>query len=452
MEPFRYHVYVCDQRKAEGMPCCSARGSGRVLDALRGEIAKRGLLNEVQVTVTGSLGMCERGPNLVVYPEGMWYSGVQPEDVPEIVESHFIKGTVVARLSNTDAADLAAEIQGNREKFMAAMRAKDAAGALPDELQQTIRGFQESRVILTALELDAFTAVGEGATAAEAASRMTTDARATAMLLDALTAMNLLVKHDGRYRNTAVSGRYFVAGSRDDARAGLLHTANLWATWSNLTECVRTGTAVGSPDVEHRDAEWKRSFIAAMDRGAREQAALVARAVGTEGVKRMLDVGGGSGAYAIAFATAGAHVHADVFDLADVLPLTEEYIARSSLSDRVHARAGDLRRDRFGEGYDVVLVSSICHMLGEEENRDLIARCHAAINPGGRIVIKDFLLQPDKAGPKFAALFSLNMLVGTRSGASYSEQEYARWLAAAGFQDVRRVPLPGPAGLIVARR
>ena len=144
MEPFRYHVYVCDQRKAEGMPCCSARGSGRVLDALRGEIAKRGLLNEVQVTVTGSLGMCERGPNLVVYPEGMWYSGVQPEDVPEIVESHFIKGRVVARLSNTDAADLAAEIQGNRDKFMAAMRAKDAAGALPDDLQQTIRGFRRA--------------------------------------------------------------------------------------------------------------------------------------------------------------------------------------------------------------------------------------------------------------------------------------------------------------------
>ena len=70
MEPFRYHVFICDQEKPEGVPCCAARGSGKTLEALRKEIAVRGLMDSVQITVCGSLGLCERGPNMVVYPEG----------------------------------------------------------------------------------------------------------------------------------------------------------------------------------------------------------------------------------------------------------------------------------------------------------------------------------------------------------------------------------------------
>jgi hypothetical protein len=83
MEPFRYHVYACQQEKpGTSAPCCSARLSAQVLEALRKELAVQGLVNDVQVTTCGSLGMCERGPNMVVYPEGIWYSGVQVADVP----------------------------------------------------------------------------------------------------------------------------------------------------------------------------------------------------------------------------------------------------------------------------------------------------------------------------------------------------------------------------------
>jgi hypothetical protein len=116
----------------------------------------------------------------------------------------------------------------------------------------------------------------------------------------------------------------------------------------------------------------------------------------------------------------------------------------------VRWRAGDLRTDALGEGYDLVFISAICHMLSEAENRDLLRRSRAALAPGGRIVIQDFILEPDKTAPKTAALFALNMLVGTRAGASYSEPEYAGWLAEAGFEEIRRVRLPGPAGLMVA--
>ncbi len=126
MEPFRYHVYACQQEKPDNAPCCSARGSAAVLDALRKELAARQLMDVVQVTTCGSLGMCERGPNMVVYPEGVWYSGVQVADVPEIVREHFQGGRVVERLATRDAVALKKEITENRAKAMAALAAQQA--------------------------------------------------------------------------------------------------------------------------------------------------------------------------------------------------------------------------------------------------------------------------------------------------------------------------------------
>src|SRR5512139_3996121 len=170
MEPFRFHVYACDQKKPEGAPSCTARGSGAVIEALRREIAAQGLSDAVQLTTCGSLGLCERGPNLVVYPEGHWYSGVRLEEVPEIVREHFRHGRPVARLASGEPAALAAEIAGNRKKALSAAAAREAAGVVPDEVQAPLRAFMESRVLLTALELDVFSAVGTGASASAVGS------------------------------------------------------------------------------------------------------------------------------------------------------------------------------------------------------------------------------------------------------------------------------------------
>jgi 3-hydroxy-5-methyl-1-naphthoate 3-O-methyltransferase len=101
---------------------------------------------------------------------------------------------------------------------------------------------------------------------------------------------------------------------------------------------------------------------------------------------------------------------------------------------------------------DLPLVSAICQLLGPDENRDLFRRCFQALAPQGRVVIHDLILEEDKTAPKMAALFSLNMLVGTERGASYSEGDYRAWLAEAGFQDVQRIRLPGLSGLMVAAR
>jgi len=451
MEPFRYHVFVCDQQKPEGVPCCSSNGSAQVIDALRREIATHGLDDEVQVTVCGSLGLCEHGPNMIVYPEGTWYSGVGVADVPEIVESHFRDDSPVERLVRTDLAALRAEVLNNRDKMRAAFRARDAAGALPDELNARIRGFQESRAILTALELDAFTAVGERATAAEVAARLDTNPRSTEMLLNALAAMGLLVKQNQNFRNAPVAARFFSTASPDCARTALLHTASLWKRWSTLTESVRAGSAVMGDEIAGRGESWIQSFIAAMHRNASERAGVVVRAVGAVS-GRMLDVGGGSGAYSIAFAKANPQLVADILDLAEVAPIAEGHIHDAGLDGRVRVRCADLRTARLGEDYNLVFVSAICHMLSPEENRDLFDRCFAALGPQGRIVVQDFILEPDKTSPKSAALFALNMLTGTRAGSSYSEPEYAAWLNDAGFRHIRRLRTPGPASLMVASR
>jgi 2-polyprenyl-3-methyl-5-hydroxy-6-metoxy-1,4-benzoquinol methylase len=337
-------------------------------------------------------------------------------------------------------------------KVKSKTRSKEVSAELPEDLLLTIRGFQESRVILTGIELNIFAAIGDGATAGQVAAKIGTDARATEMLLNVLVAMALLTKSDGVFHDTPVTARYFSGKSPDDARAAMTHTVHLWERWSTLTECVRVGTTVTRREAAGIGDDWTEAFIAAMHHYAQARAPQVVKAVGVEGARRMLDVGGGSGAYSLAFAQANKRLEVELLDLPEVLPIAQRHIEEAGLGARIKTRAGDLRTDVLGRGFDLILVSAICHMLGPEGNRDLLKRCHAALAPKGLVVISDFILEADKTAPKHAALFALNMLVGTREGSSYSEEEYREWLREAGFRKVQRVRLPGPAHLMVGTR
>ncbi|MHB0972101.1 MAG: methyltransferase [Thermoanaerobaculia bacterium] len=452
MQPFKYHVLVCDQQKPEGAPCCNARGSAAVIDRLRCEVGTRGLADSVQITVTGSLGVCTRGPNMVVYPDGVWYSGLSPEDIPEVVESHFVNGTPLSKRMNRDEATLAAEIRTNRDHAMAAMRARDASGMLPDDLERSIRGYQEARIILTAIELDVFTLAGKGASAEEITNHAGTDPRATTMLLDALVALGHLTKDDGVYAASPIAERYLSAAGRNDSRMALRHNTSLWPRWAQLTDAVKSGKPAHHVEMADRGDDWTQAFIAAMHRNASMRAPVVVDAVDVSGVRRMIDVGGGSGAYAIAFAKANDALEAEVFDLPPVLAIAEGHIREAGVESRVRTRAGDLRADNVGSSYDFVFASAICHMLSPDENRDLFRRAHAALAPGGRLVVQDFILDADRTSPRQAALFSINMLVGTEGGSSYSEPEYVMWMRSAGFVNVERIELPGPTGLMIGER
>ena len=449
MEPFRYHAFVCTQEKAEGVPCCSAAGSFRVLDALHRELGTKALADEVQVSGCGCLGVCDSGPVMIVYPEGVWYTKLTANDVPEIVSSHFQAGKKVTRLERSDREAMKAEILDHRNKYLAMLKGKDAAGVLPDDIGEMIRGFMPSRAILTALELDLFTAIGDGSTATQIAGKIQCAVRATEMLLNALVSLKLLQKSGNTYTNSPLAARFFVEGTPDSARMAQLHIANIWKSWSTLTEAVKAGTSV-APRTGNGSV---KPFIAAMDHNARGRARALVQAVEVNGAKRMLDLGGGSGAYSIAFAKAAPGLQAEIVDLAEVLPIAQEHIRKAGMADRITTRAGDMLTVPLDAGkYDLVLLSAICHMFSPEENRQLIGRAYQALAPHGRLVISDFILEPDKTAPRFGALFALNMLVNTRAGASYSEPEYDAWLKEAGFGETKRVRLPGPANLMIATK
>jgi len=196
MEPFRHHIFVCTQEKPEGATSCPASGSMGVLQALHRELGSQGLSGDVQVSSCGCLGLCDDGPIMITYPEGVWYRKVKAEDVPEIVSSHLRSGKVVAQLEWNDGPAMKAAATEHTNRYLAMVKAKDEAGTLPDNLYEMTRSFMPSRTLLTALELDLFTAIGAGASADQAAQKIHGDARATEMLLNALASLKLLEKRD----------------------------------------------------------------------------------------------------------------------------------------------------------------------------------------------------------------------------------------------------------------
>lgn len=449
MEPFRHHVIVCTQQKAENVPCCASAGAFSVLDAFYAEIGRAGLSDNVVVSTCGCLGLCESGPVAIVYPEGTWYTKLTAADVKEIVSSHLGEGKPVHGLVRNDYVKMREEILEHRKGYFSMLAGKDAAGVFPDDLNEMVRMFMPSRVLLTALELDIFTALGDGATADQLAKKINADARATEMLLNALVSLGVLQKSDGVFKNTDRTARFLAEGTRDSARLGQLHVANMWRRWSHLTETVKTGM----PAPRDCDTQAVVSFIAAMDVTARARARAITQAVGLNGTRRMLDLGGGSGVYSIAFAKASPELHSEIVDLPDVALIAQEHIDKAGLSDRITVKPGDMLTAQLpAQSYDLVLLSSICHMFSPEENRTLFARAFDALAPKGRLAISDFIVDPEKTSPRSAALFALNMLVATRGGSTYSEPEYESWLKGAGFAETKRVRLPGPVNLIIATK
>ena len=285
----------------------------------------------------------------------------------------------------------------------------------PDKISVLAAGFQRSRVLLTAYELDLFTALGEDRRASDEVARaLETAERATDRLMNALCAMDLLEKKDGRFSNTPLALKFLVKG-RPEFMAGLMHTAHLWDTWSTLTAAVRHGKSVASRPIDERGEGWLDAFIAAMHGRAVKQGQTLVSLLDLSGVSRVLDVGGGSGAYVMAFVRAKEGLTATVFDLPNVIPLTGKYIEQEGFSGSIDTVAGDYSVDDFGSGFDLVFLSAIVHINSYEENLALIRKCAAALNPQGRVVVQDFIMDEDRTGPAFGALFALNMMVGTAS-------------------------------------
>lgn len=303
----------------------------------------------------------------------------------------------------------------------------------PESLAALARGFMETRVFLTAAELDLFTLLADRPLSlAEAAEARGADPRGLAIVLDALAATGLLEKADGRWKTPAALVPLLSAHGEKSLLPLALHSVNLWDRWSRLTEVV----AGSRPGLGDRDG-WTRSFIGAMNVVAAPQADGIVAAVEPGSARRLLDVGGGPATYTLAFVRAVPGLRATLFDLPAVVELARERVEAAGLGDRVDLVAGDLRTDAFPGGHDLAFVSAIIHMLGPGGNVDLFRKVHDALVPGGRIVIRDHVMSPDRTAPRAGAFFAVNMLVGTEAGGTFTFEEIASWLVEAGFERPR---------------
>ncbi len=450
MKPFKYHVLICTQQRLEKKPYCSEPGGAAVLEQLQRLVHERQLDQQIQITPCGCLGLCQQGPNLIIYPEGIWYSRVTLEDVEEIVQSHFIEGRPVARLRQSDVEATRRSILKENKRSRAAETARREAGVLPVQLQRLSDDFRASRAFLSAVELDLFSAVGDGASVAVIAEHIGADPRATEMHLNTLTAMGLLTKKDGIYENGTDASRYLRRGFPDDARAALMHRVNMWDRWSTLSECVREGSAMNFNT--HTGPTSTQAYIAATHRIAALAAPALVSSLDLKRVSRVLDVGGGSGAYTVAVLKAFPEATADIVDLPSIVRVTTRYIREAELEHRIKLQPADFTIDPLGTGFDLVLLSYIMHLYPQKTVETILTKAFKALVPGGQVVINDYVLNDDKTLPRVASLQALTMLVSTRGGNVYSKLEYKKLLENSGFEDVHKVPLMGPTDVITARK
>jgi len=214
-----------------------------------------------------------------------------------------------------------------------------------------------------------------------------------------------------------------------------------------------SGRPVGTESAFSKE-EWRESFLMGMFNLAMGMAPRLVPQIDLSSRKHLLDLGGGPGTYAIHFCLNNPRLRAVVYDLPTTRPFAEKTIKQFDLSDRINFVDGNYLDDPIEGQYDVAWLSHILHGEGPEECRVIIQKAIDALEPQGTIIIHEFILNNSMDGPLFPALFSLNMLLGTDSGQSYSEQQLTDMLLAAGVKNIRRIPLnsPNDSGLLVGEK
>ncbi len=304
--------------------------------------------------------------------------------------------------------------------------------------------YWQSCAIHAGVKLDVFTAIGEkGLTGKEVAEKIGGNERSVAMLLNALTAMGLLEKEEDVFSNTDAAATFLSKDAPGYIGYMLLHHHHLMAQWARLYEGVLSGGPVESR-INFSDEETRESFLMGMFNIAMRQAPVLTTHVDLSGRSRLLDLGGGPGTYAIHFCRCNPDLRATVYDLPTTRPFAEKTIRKFDLSDRIDFMEGDFLKEGVKGKYDAVWISHILHGEGPEDCARILTKAASALEPGGLIIVHDFILDDTMDGPLHPALFSMNMLLGTDHGQSYSQAQLTSMLADNGFRDIRRLSYKGP--------
>ena len=308
----------------------------------------------------------------------------------------------------------------------------------PTTIREFAASFQKSRILLSGFELDVFTNIEvPGTSNSQISANLHLDQHACERLLNALVSLGFLTKQNDLYFNTEESFT-FLSKKSSDYLGGLMHTNHLWNTWSNLTQVVKTGISAHPTEINGRGDEWLFPFISAMHDRAKKQAPQQLATIDLSGIKSVLDIGGGSGAYSIEFVTKKPGIEATVFDLPNVVPITQKFIEKEGFSNKIKTYTGDYTSDDLPKGFDLAFLSAIIHSNSLEVNQELIKKCFHALNKNGKIVIQDWIMNNDRTQPTSGAVFAINMLVGTEAGDCFTEEEVTDMLTSVGFSNISR--------------
>lgn len=307
-----------------------------------------------------------------------------------------------------------------------------------DELTALARDYQPAAVLMAAAELELFDLLGgSDFTAAQAASRLRADLRATTILLDALASLQLLDKQDGRYRAPPAAARLLSASGPGSVLAMLQHQTNCMRRWAQLAAVVKTGQPpTRPPSIRGEQADYE-SFVEAMDNVSAPVAPTIIDELTLPPFKHLLDIGGASGTWTIAFLRRYPHATATIFDLPQVIPQARRRIADAGLSHRVDFVGGDFYTDALPSGADLAWISAIVHQNSRAQNRDLLAAVFKSLVPDGQVLIRDIVMDESRISPRGGALFAINMLVSTAQGGTFTLDELRGDLQQAGFSAVQ---------------
>ena len=318
----------------------------------------------------------------------------------------------------------------------------------PQLFFQTINAYMRTEALKTGIELEVFTAIGEGnTTPADIAKRCNASEKGIRVLCDYLTIMEMLTKKDGHYGLTLDSSVFL--DKRSPAYLGgateFLCSPMLTDGARHMTEAVRKGGTAMENDgtVGHDNPIWV-NFARGMAPMMAMPAQLLAKLVDPNGDRKLkiLDIAAGHGLYGINFATNNPQAEITALDWKAVLEVAKENAQKMGVADRYKTIEGSAFDVDFGSGYDLVLLTNFLHHFDAPTCETLLRKVHAALADGGRAVILEFVPNDDRVTPPDSAGFSMMMLTGTPSGDAYTFTELERMAANAGFSHSTLHPLP----------
>ena len=316
--------------------------------------------------------------------------------------------------------------------------------------------FKQAGTLLTAIELDLFSKVSQGATTIpELGERLDLPYEVADKLVTACAALGLLQKRDESYHNSAEVERYLVRGAPKFYGDYLLFQARSeYDTWKNLTPALRRPISpTGLYHTMMQDPEIARGITVAGYNSSIAAGRKLAREFDFSPYSLFLDLGGGSGCYSISACESNQNLRAVVFDFPNVVTVAEEFIAKAGLSDRITTQAGDFTVDELPPGADLVGIIGNLHAYNPKETESVIERAFQAVSPGGSLIVIDYMLNNERTGPLEAALRHFEAAAYSSKGWVKTPAEISEYMRRAGATDIQTKDfIPGSLGWVTGKR